>query len=406
MLDPVLAEQPARLATLERQLLLINGRPGVRIEDTSLEEIGPASGQFRLIVILKTWHLYASLGLDNLGSSAVGPWQSYAAAAFNSYMIPGDTLAVNLSTTPGDPRQLAFGRISYDVPVGTDGLRVGASGLYSEVWPGDYRHAFSDNTRTEAFELRGSILPLQSQRATLTLTASTVFSNVSESDVFGPIYNDRIRTVNLTSDYRLQDNFGGTNYFTIVWRQGLDIMGASHRGDDFLSHGGASGKFSALNYWFTRYQTITDAWSLKIAGAGQTASGPLFLSQQFYLGGLAFGRGYGAAEISGDNGMAGSLELRFDQKANLGYLTGYQLYGFVDSGVAWNDGFRYTDGIALTSAGAGVRFFFGPDLQADLGVAAPLSYRAPDNPARDVRVLFSLSSAVKLCPSRAATRCL
>ena len=120
-------------------------------------------------------------------------------------MIPGDTLAVNLSTTPGDPRQLAFGRISYDVPVGTDGLRVGASGLYSEVWPGDYRHAFSDNTRTEAFELRGSILPLQSQRATLTLTASTVFSDVSESDVFGPIYNDRIRTVNLTSDYRLQE---------------------------------------------------------------------------------------------------------------------------------------------------------------------------------------------------------
>ena len=109
MLDPVLAEQPARLATLERQLLLINGRPGVRIEDTALEEIGPASGQFRLIVILKTWHLYASLGLDNLGSSAVGPWQSYAAAAFNSYMIPGDTLAVNLSTTPDDPRQLAFG---------------------------------------------------------------------------------------------------------------------------------------------------------------------------------------------------------------------------------------------------------------------------------------------------------
>ena len=28
----------------------------------------------------------------------------------------------------------------------------------------------------------------------------------------------------------------------------------------------------------------------------------------------AFGRGYSVAEISGDNGLAGSLELRFDQK--------------------------------------------------------------------------------------------
>src|SRR3954469_24741344 len=54
MLGPVLAEQPSRLATLERQLFLINGRPGVRITDTALEEIGGATGRFRLIVYLNT----------------------------------------------------------------------------------------------------------------------------------------------------------------------------------------------------------------------------------------------------------------------------------------------------------------------------------------------------------------
>jgi len=102
MLDAVLAERPSRLSTLERQLLLINGRPGVRIEDTALEEIGAASGRFRLIVSLKTWHLFTSVGVDNLGSSSVGPWQSYGTAAFNSYLAPGDSLVVNLSTTPGD----------------------------------------------------------------------------------------------------------------------------------------------------------------------------------------------------------------------------------------------------------------------------------------------------------------
>jgi hemolysin activation/secretion protein len=173
-----------------------------------------------------------------------------------------------------------------------------------------------------------------------------------------------------------------------------------------VSHYGASSDFTALNIWFTRYQTLSDAWSVKIAGAGQMASGPLFLSQQFYLGGAAFGRGYGAAEISGDNGMAGSFELRFDQSLNVGYLKGYQLYGFVDSGVAWNAGFSYTDGVSLTSAGAGIRFFLADDLQADIGAAVPLSYRAPDNTARDVRLLFSITSALKLCPTRAATRCL
>ena len=110
MLGPVLAEQPSRLATLERQLFLINGRPGVRITDTALEEIGGTTGRFRLIVYLKTWHVFSSFGLDNLGSSSVGPWQTYATGAFNSYLSPGDTLAVNLSTVANDPRQLGFAR--------------------------------------------------------------------------------------------------------------------------------------------------------------------------------------------------------------------------------------------------------------------------------------------------------
>ncbi|QHO75801.1 heme utilization protein [Bradyrhizobium sp. CCBAU 051011] len=406
MLAAVLAERPSRLAMLERALLLINGRPGVRIEDTAIEEIGIATGHFRLILSLKTWHVFTSFGVDNLGSSSVGPWQSYGTAAFNSYLAPGDSFVVNLSTTPGDVRQLAFGRMSYEVPVGTDGARVGASGYYSEVRPGDYRRLYGDTIKTESFEIRGSIVPLQSQKSGLTLTAAAGFTNASEKDVFGPIYADRIRTASFTADYRLQDDFGGTNYLTANYRQGLDILGASHRGDDDLSRFGASGRFSALNFWFTRYQTLTDAWSLKLAAAGQTASGPLFTSQQFYLGGIAFGRGYGSAEISGDNGLAGTGELRFDQKTNLSYLSGYQLYAFVDSGVAWNDGYRLSDGLSLSSAGGGVRFFLADGLQADIGAAAPLSYRAPDNPTRGARVLFSLTSALKLCPVRATTRCL
>ena len=96
--------------------------PGVRIADSALEEIGDTTGRFRLVVDLKTWHVYTSFGVDNLGSSAVGPWQTYATGAFNSYLLPGDTLALNLSTIANDPRELAFGRLSYDVPVGTDGI--------------------------------------------------------------------------------------------------------------------------------------------------------------------------------------------------------------------------------------------------------------------------------------------
>lgn len=406
LVDPVLAEYPSRLATLERQLLLINGSPGVRILDSALEEIGGTSGHFRLVIYLKTWHIYTWAGADNLGSASVGPWQTYATGAFNSYLLPGDTLALNLSTIANDPRQLGFGRLSYEAPVGTDGMRIGASALYSEVHPGDWRRLFNDNTATEAFEVHASIVPVQSQRQSLVLTAAAGLSNVSEHDMFGPVYNDRIRTVSLTSDYRLQDGFGGINYATLTYRQGLDIFGASQFGDDFVSRDGAAPNFSVLDFYFTRYQQLFESFSAKIAMASQTASGPLYTSQQFYLGGAAFGRGYGAAELSGDNGLAGSFELRFDQRPNFHYLAGYQLYAFVDAGAVWNDGFRIGDGLALTSAGGGIRFFFWDDFQADIGVAFPLSYRAPDNSTRSARLLFSVSNALKLCPARGQGSCL
>jgi hemolysin activation/secretion protein len=98
--------------------------------------------------------------------------------------------------------------------------------------------------------------------------------------------------------------------------------------------------------------------------------------------------------------------LRFDQKLNFLSLTGYQLYSFVDAGAVWNDGFRINDGLALTSAGGGIRLFLREDLQADIGVAFPLSYRAPDNERRGARLLFSLSNVLKLCPARGQARCL
>ena len=156
MLGPVLAEQPSRLATLERQLFLINSGPGIRITDTALEEIGGATGRFRLIVYVEDLARLSRRSAWIISArrrSARG--RAYATGAFNSYLTPGDTLAVNLSTIANDPRELGFARLSYDAPVGVDGVRLGASVLYSAVRPGDARRLDSDITTTEAFELRG-----------------------------------------------------------------------------------------------------------------------------------------------------------------------------------------------------------------------------------------------------------
>ena len=75
--------------------------------------------------------------------------------------------------------------------------------------------------------------------------------------------------------------------------------------------------------------------------------------------------------------------------------------------MAWNDGYRLQRWPFARPRPAPAFGSSSTDgLQADIGAAAPLSYRAPDNSSRSARLLFSLTSALKLCPERATTRCL
>ena len=405
MLDPVLAEQPSRLPTLERQLLLIGDRPGVGIVNTALEEIGATTGRFRLIIELKTVRINAALGINNAGTPPVGPLQSYFATGLNSSFISGDSLGVNFSTVPDATRELRFGRLLYDTPLGVNGARVGATASYSETWPGDDRRQLATNIKSNSFELRASIDPLQTRKSALRLTVAANYSDVSERDMLGTTYRDHIRTVDLRADYRLSDDLGGLNYLNLTLRQGIDVFGASRRGDDFLSNFNSSNNFTLFSFAGTRIQKLNDVFSLKISAAGQVASTTLLTSQQFYLGGPAFGRGYFSGDLSGDDGIAGSLELRFDQRANTDFFKGYQLYGFVDRGTAW---FRNgtEEWFSLTSAGGGVRLYFADALQADFAIAVPLDYRSPYNIESNPRFLFSVAKAFDLCPDRTFMRCL
>ena len=128
-------------------------------------------------------------------------------------------------------------------------------------------------------------------------------------------------------------------------------------------------------------------------------SGPLLLSQQFYLGDAAYGPGY----YSGDNGAFGSLEVRYDRPLPYDYLRGYQLYSFIDGGAAWNFDSNGA-ALSLASAGAGVRLFVTDQTQAGFGVAVPLHLGTTQ--VSDVRFLFSLSNSFKICPERPQMRCL
>ena len=119
-------------------------------------------------------------------------------------------LGLNMSTIPNAPRELDYGRMSYDAPVGASGARLGATAAYGEVWPGDERHQFGIHTRADTFEVRGSVVPLETQKASLVLSATARFSDVSERDYLGAIYDDHIRTTRLAAELSAARRLGRT----------------------------------------------------------------------------------------------------------------------------------------------------------------------------------------------------
>jgi len=283
-------------------------------------------------------------------------------------------------------------------------MRIGGTIWYSSVWPGDER-ATQTHTDSIAGELRGSVAPVETENWALRLTVAAGAGQFIEKDNAGLLYDDQARTVRIEAANSFIDPLGGHDNLNVLFRQGLPFFGATAQpGDQLVSHNGASGIFSAINIYYSRLQTFADVWSLKVAGAAQFASAPLFFSQQFYVGGAAFGRGFDAGEISGDNGAAGTLELRFDQTTHLMPLTGYQLYVFVEGGAAW-DHVNDEGVLSLLSTGVGARFYFDNDLKAGIAVAFPVSYRISTNENQGPRILFSVSQALKACPEQPGTRC-
>ena len=405
VLAPIKDEHPGTYSMLERRLLLANDRPGMRIADVTMDEIGTASGRFIMKVTGQAWQILHSDALDNMGSTSVGPLQLSASTALNSLFMPGDSLTFAGSTVPADPGQLRLGRLSYDAPLGTNGLRVGFNISHGESWPGGTARLTHTFSQMDTIEGKVSYAALLTQKQSLWINGALGVSQVLERDNTGPIFADRIGIATLSADYKLHATAESWTDVSASYRQGLGSLQPQGSSSTPTSRSGASPYFSIGNATATHLQNIAYGVSLKLTGAGQIASGPQLASQQFSLGGLSYGRGFQSAALTGDSAIAGSGELRFDQSVDLKFAKAYQVYGFVDGGTVVSVAQPGNVVESLASAGAGVRFFLDPELQAGVAVAKPIAYRSATPAKTGTAVLFSVTNTFRICQEKTDRNC-
>lgn len=391
-LRPITAERPLRLATFERHLLLLSDTPGVRIKDTILKEVGEATGRFRLTVQIETWRTFANIDLDNRGTSEIGPLQSFITTAVNSAAAKGDTWALNVLTIPNSPEELIYVGGIVEMPIGTQGVRLGARGSYSDVRQDGIKALLDTRTQTDEAGIYASMKPLRTREMSLGFVLSAGLRNAEEHNIFGPVYDDRIRAVSLAADLQVHDKYEGSTYLVVALRHGDGEPGSPGVS---LSRPDAEGSFEKAYWSVTRQQRLGGPWSAVVSSMGQLASSPLLLSEQFYIGGPLLGRAYASGSLSGDSGLTGLVELRFDQNLEIGLLTGYQLYAFADAGVVWTRGIPGSE--SLSSLGVGVRLALQDGYRMGFEVAVPVEYHSLTGQDEGTRFYFSLSKSFKGC---------
>ena len=386
-LAPLVTGRPLRTAELERALLLAGDLPGV-----SLAQPRVVRRQGRNVLLVATGfdQVRGRAGLDNSGTSSVGPVRARVSADLNGLIARGDRLSIGAVVTPLQPREFQYVQAGYTLPVGREGTEVSLRGYlgHSEAEIGANRREL-EGVSTE-LEAAVSHPLLRSRKASLwgSLTATQRDSWLDRDGV--RLRDDRIvsATASLYGVVRLA---GGRTRVRLSFVQGLDLLNATRRGDALASRSDAGGAFSALSFWAQFERPLGDGFSMELRGEGQLASRPLLSSEEIGLGGRQFLRAWDYREMSGDEGAAGSVELRYDIASGLpDPLRRLQLYLYADAGRVINLAGGFGGG-SLASAGGGARAWLDDGFEAGVELAFPLTDGAFDDD-RDPRFSFNLAS--------------
>jgi len=397
MADKITQSRPLNVHVLERYVLLISDIPGVTVR-TVIKPAKDTPGAADLVLILAHDTVSGTVEADNRGSKAIGPEQGQIALNLNS-LFGLDEQTTFQGATTGQPKELQYGRFDSAWILNAEGTRLDLSGSYSHTKPSGSISVL--DPVGYAVNASGFVdFPLvRSRSENINLSAGVTYLNSVTKLLGSPFSNDRLRYLTLRATFDAADTFLGdvypaSNLIEAEASQGLDVLDASRNGATDLSRANGRNDFTLFDATATRIQTLADRISLKLSATGQISRTPLLTPVQFGLGGSQFGRGYEPSELTGDEGIAGSVEGRYDIPFVSQIIGQPQLYAFYDAGEIWNrDALPGTPQHAsLTSAGAGIRFIALGRFDVDFELAKPLTRKIASRGDKNIRPLFDIST--------------
>ena len=305
--------KPLNGRNYERAMLLLSDLPGIKPQ--SAISTGAVAGTTDLTVkVGKRDRMQYGLELDNYGTRDSGRHRITGSLRWARPFGRGDNLALRLMVAQG--AHTAFGRISYETPVGYRGLRVGG-GLARVQYELGGPFAALEPTGTGNVADVSFSYPLIRQRATNVFLRGTL-DNKDLSDRFEAVgfeTRKRIRGVGIGISLEKRDKWLGGGYTSanaLVYSGNLDIKDALSESFDAPPLGyGTQGSFTKFTMQLARLQYVAPKVSLFMGTGLQRASKNLDAYEKLSLGGPKAVRAYATGEVLADDGWLGTVELRY-----------------------------------------------------------------------------------------------
>lgn len=393
--DAITAGRPFRGKTLEEVMLRMNELPGVQaqaaLEPLPKEKAAP--GEVGIVITVARKRVGGSVNIDNYATRYVGVWQANAQLAANGLLCSLDQLSLNMVAS-ADPDRMRYSGLKYALPVHSSGTTLTFSGSYSYTNPGFSLESLDIVSRARNFSVGVTQPVLRSREQSLSAELRFEMNNQNTNVLSFPFTEDRIRTLVLATPYQFSDGWKGMNYLQPSLTRGLNVFNATETGDPTLARARARSDFTKFNLTASRLQGIVDRLDVLVLATGQKASAAVPSSEQFGFGGQSFGRAYDGSEISGDDGVAVSVELRYVAAKGADWFV--QPYVYYDIGKVWLKEPNAGPGVSAASAGVGARLQWDA-VRLDTVIAQPLTY-TPATPKlgavnKDPRIMVSLSTS-------------
>ena len=317
-------------APLERRLLLLSDIPGVRVKATLAP--GTAVGTSDLIVnVTPGPRISGNVEADNGGGRYTGTYRFGGTINLNNPLGFGDQLTLRALASDGG---LAYGRVSYQAPVGNATLGMAYAHLRYTL--GREFEALDGSGTADIFSLYGAYPLVRSRRANLSVLAAADYKLLHDDIGLVSSYSDKritAGTLSVAGDSRDSLGGGGSNAFSIGWTTGnLNIRSPAERAVDDITARSAGG-FNKIQASLAREQSVAGPLSLYASVRGQYGFDNLDSSEKMQLGGAYGVRAYPEGEAFGDTGYIATAEAHLMLGGDTARLPGrFELTGFIETG--------------------------------------------------------------------------